>query len=215
MMQSKLFACLAVAAMTVAAGPSAADVVLNEVVGDPVGPNSGFQKVELYNNGSSPESLDGLFLCAFPSYWGLPAVTLDPGAYLIVHWNTDGVDVPGEAYTGTTGVQDLGNPHSLAIYENTGAGPQPDWADPAMIRDFVQWGAGNQMRSDVADSAGIWDATLAVTVPAEGLSLGLLPDGQDTNSTDDWVGSQPTPGTGNAVSVTRLNWGRIKELFAE
>ena len=65
-----------------------ANVVINELCYDPVGDDSGFEWIELYNNGTSTIDLAGAKLLRAGSSWTevltLPSFLLRPGRYLLI-----------------------------------------------------------------------------------------------------------------------------------
>ena len=65
-----------------------ANVVINELCYDPVGDDSGFEWIELYNNGTGTIDLAGAKLLRAGSSWTevltLPSFLLRPGRYLLI-----------------------------------------------------------------------------------------------------------------------------------
>ncbi len=143
-------------------------VVLNEVLVDPVGDNSGNQQIEIRNLEASPMDLSDWQICFQFLYWPLPAgTTLGAGEHLVVHLNASGVDDAFHKYTGPIG--DLGPSDAFALY--LPIADMAEFDDPAKIIDFVQWGASGQPRENVADAAGVWTAGDFLATPGVGHSL--------------------------------------------
>lgn len=184
-------------------GSASADLVINEIFYDPPGSDAGNEWIELMNAGDQNFDTTGLWLCVEPAYYGLPARVIPPGAYFLIRWNTSGTNSTTEVFTGSTGRQ-LESDDSVALYTTNA------FDDPDAIFDFIQWGAQNQPRSDVADEAGIWDRFAFIGGAPEGQSLSLIPDGMDQNSPAGWSVTEPTPGTGSVIPVVQETWGRIK-----
>lgn len=59
------------------------EVVINEIMYDPISQNDDDQYVELYNRGGKPVDLDGWRLAGGISY-AFPATTLPPGGYIVI-----------------------------------------------------------------------------------------------------------------------------------
>ena len=159
-----------------------AEVVINELLPDPEGSDSGHEFVELFNNGSETVSLEGLRLefgnGAVADDWrlrwtGASGDTLAPGRrFLIVDRNWQGT---AEAQAEVTlGLQN--GPDALRlccgeqVVDLVGYGPL---TDPAMLE------------------------TEAVPL-TPGASLARRPDGIDSdNNAADFVAAEPTPGEPN------------------
>jgi len=79
--------------------PTTAQVVINEVMYDPVGTDAGKQLVELKNIGAVPINLSGWWLCARQDYAGpFPNVTLASGAFIVCHIGVAGTDTNQDLY---------------------------------------------------------------------------------------------------------------------
>jgi len=205
----RLLSLLAFSLCLAATRPAGATVVLNEVLYDPMGTDDGEERIELYNNGVAAVDVSGMQICVFPAYWPIPNGTIiAAGEFLVIRWNASGANGPHEIFTGPTFVP-LAAQGSIGYY----IGGTFDFGNPANIRDFVQWGAASQARSDVADAAGIWDQSAFVPAAAEGMSISLDLDGVDNNMASDWVARLPSFGGPNAVSIEAQTWGAIKDLY--
>ena len=90
--------------------------------------------VTIRNDGDTDLSLDGMFMCNRPSYAGLPAETVAPGA-------TYDVDVSAIEVGSSFG--------EFALYTSN------DFGSAEAIVAYVQWGSAEQGRSSVAVEAGL------------------------------------------------------------
>jgi len=131
--------------------PTDGDVIVNEVVY-----NATDQWIEIKNADSVAVDVSGWWLCnAAFQYVSMPAVVLDPGALIVVHWNATGTQnsPPGHYYTGPKsplGSDTAGLDQQVALYHAA------SFTSSTEIRDYMQWLVGTQARSDVAANAGIW-----------------------------------------------------------
>jgi hypothetical protein len=195
--------------------PARTEVVVNEVLFNPVGEDAGKEWVELYNAGRGTQNLagwtvsnrDAQVIAVLPG-WDFPA-----GAYLVVHFgpgvpDSDFSDGSGEFYTGQAVEVFDSDQGEVAFYSGT--------PSAAAIQDFVSWGFGSYRPGracEYAVAAGIWPDSQAFSIGVfleEGNSLGrnyfVLGGGEraaDNNTPEDWFGgggldaSQPTPGAAN------------------
>ena len=140
-------------------------------------------RVELFNAGDAAGSVADFFLCLGPGTYAQIGdletegdVNMEPGAYLTVSY-----DMPRE---------DGG----LALYESN------QFTSAEAIVDFVQWGAGNSARENVAVEAGIWSAGDFINVLGDGANS-LIFDGEG-NAASDWSEtSTPTFGEENVFTM--------------
>ncbi len=169
---------------TVFLQPLFSQVVINEVLYDPEGIDTGQEIVELLSTSSSAEILTGFELkLADSNYFLFPAFTLQPDARVLIHNNTAGTNTETDLFTGS--LTNMGNTSgSVALFSGA--------HEAGNIVEFIQYGNGTQQWESAAVAAAIWttnDFTLDVT---EGNSLNLFPDGQDTNSSADWFECLPS-----------------------
>lgn len=154
-----------------AAGTAA--VVINEVFA--VGSGSGFDFIELKNVGGSSVSLSGYYLCHYPNYWPIPAVTLSAGALVVVHWDQTGTNTATDLYTGT-------EPALSQSGDDIGFYSSANFGMSSAIVDYVEWGTGNpngqsggnSHREPVAVGAGIWSTGDRAVPMSGGESLNLI-----------------------------------------
>lgn len=172
----------------------ATGVVVNEVLYNPSGTDTGFEWVELYNATCEPVDLTNYEITAASgSFYVFPIFILNPHSYVVVHWRQDGSNTVTDLYTGSVGFSiNMGNTTGYVALFNGTAHTQ------TTIVDYVAYGAGGQSWESTAVGANIWQSGSYVENASEGSSIGLLVDGQDNNSPSNWsVSPVPTGGVGN------------------
>lgn len=169
-------------------------VKINELYPNPEGTDSGNEWIELVNTGSETAVIDAWQLqwgtSSFGSEVAFPAGTEIPaGGYLLV----GGSEVPADVYANIS----LGNastaPDGVRLVDcRPGSDP--------VVQDTVLYGGAGEAPEDegLLDDAG--GQTMAV-MPAEGMTVGRMPDGEDSddNAADFVSGLAPTPGAANAL----------------
>lgn len=168
-------------------------VVINELLYDPTGTDTGLEWIELLNTGSAAFDLTGYELKPDgAAYYVFPPFVLASGARVVIHINLVGSDSDTELFTGPS--SNMGNTAgSIVLF--TGSVHSDD-----TIRDFMQYGAAGQSWESAAVDAGIWSSGEFTQDPDEGFSLNLDPDGIDTNSSLNWNSCLPTFLTVNCES---------------
>lgn len=123
------------------------------------------------NIGLGPGELGSFWLCQRPSYYEIPAVTLEPGEIVAIALGGDRPDLIGIA-----AVFDAGNELGKILRGNGELGlyRAPAFGDKDAILDYVEWGSAGHGRSDVAVAAGIWVEDGFVPVPPEAQSIAVL-----------------------------------------
>jgi len=142
--------------------------------------------VEITNQGSQDADISDYWLCLGPNtYRRISDLDILAGSSTIP---AGGFVVVG----GYTLPDDQGG---LGLYANNS-----DFADPSTLVDFVQYGAAESAREDIAVAAGIWtDGTFVPGVRLPTYSLAF--DGEG-NEVSDWTEAvSPTPGQDNNVEV--------------
>ena len=165
-------------------------LVLNEVLYDPEGTDTGLEYVELFNSGTEAEILTGFDLKADDSaYYTFPDFTLTPGSYVTVHINTSGTDTSTDLFTGTSG--NMGNSTGfIALFNST-------THSSTTLIDYLEYGEDGQTWESAAIDAGIWTEGTFVIPADEGLSLSLCPNGEDYDTAANWQGDTPSQGGEN------------------
>ncbi len=175
--------------------PSAGDVVLNELIPNPSGSDTGAEWIELYNRGSSPVDVSGWGIDVATSSWGDPDVVLpggtviDAGGWLVVGGSLAAeVDIVGDISIGNA----TSSADGVQLVDCTGA-----------VVDTVVYGTANP--DGLLDDAG---SVVPSPVPAEAGSLARDTDGVDSDSPDDWVvRGIPSPGASNFFEVPDIDGG--------
>lgn len=176
-----------------------AAVVINEVMYDPIGSDTGLEWIELYNNGCIAEDLTGYELTgASGNFFVFPSIALPAWSWVTVHWRADGTNIANEIYTGSTLIStNLGNSSGyVAIFDGS-------THSKSTIVDYVEYGSAAQSWETAAVDAGLWTAGDYVVGVSSGDTLGLIVDGQDLNQSVDWQGFSPSSLSGaNSIGVT-------------
>ncbi len=173
-------AALSVDGATARAAPPS-DLVLNEVLYDPPGPDTGYEFVELFNPTSGPLAVGGCVLVfvngADPErpvteWTGTGQATVPPGGFFVI----GGPQVPGADAVADLALQN---------------GPDALW---------LMRGSSALDRLAYGDLAGRGEGGPAPD--PSGTSLGRVPDGSDSgdNAHDFAALPQPSPGRGNAAA---------------
>ena len=161
-----------------------AQLIITEVLVDPVGPNRGHQIVEISNPGPtaiSPEN-EGLSLAVGLDQVPLPENTIPPGGVVRLHIGTFGPNSETDFYI--RHIRYLEESDTLSILG-------PKILDNGEVMDFVSWGGGTA-RIQQALASFQWDSeNSSVTLPArEGNTIARLGQGsgpaawfQDTTPT--------------------------------
>ena len=174
--------------------PGDGTVKINELYPNPAGTDSGNEWIELVNTGSETAVVDAWSLqwgtSSFGSDVSFPAGTeIPPGGFLLVGDS----EVPADVYAGVS----LGNastaPDGVRLVDCR------EDSDP-VVQDTLLYGGLNEAPEDpeLLDDAG--GQTMAV-MPSEGMTVGRMPDGEDTddNAVDFVSDLTPTPGAANAL----------------
>ncbi len=165
-----------------------ASIVLNEV---------GYlnNDIELYNNGDIAVDVSDYFLCLGPgTYRRIGDLTvagnlnLEPGDFLSIAY-----DMPNAE-------------GGIGLYANN-----LGFGDAANIRDFVQWGAADSPRENVAVEAGIWTAGEYVMVVGNA-DNSIAYDGQGNSATDWSETTTTTFGESNTFTAPEIRSIVINEV---
>ncbi len=177
----------------------AAQVVINEVLYDPDGTDTGKEKIELRNIGESVVDLTGYDL--YPDgtgYFTFPSFSLSPGSLVVIHLRQTGTPTGAELFHATP-VLNMGNTSgSVALFSGT-------THNTSTLVSFVQWGGGSEGWASTAVAAGVW-STVSDSVPAvpEGHSLEF--DGSGVTPADWFDQANPTIGALNSLPVQLLSF---------
>lgn len=154
-------------------------VVIQEVLVDPVGPNTGSQYVELLNATSTPADIGGWMLTdGFSSHTFPYGFTVAAGTRVVIHIASSGTDTGAEQFSPSFG--ELYATGSMALLQGG-----------IDLVDFVEWGAINQNYEATAAQLAEWTAGDFIVPPAEGLSFHY---NGSANTSAAWQAANPTPG---------------------
>ncbi len=176
--------------------PLFSQVVLNEILYDPNGTDTGKEWIEIFNPSDSPVDMDGWDLdCAEAPYYHFQSFILHAHSYVVVHLRQDGTDTQTDLYTGANwGSDNMGNAHGeVTLYNSTSH-------TKAHLIDFVEWGATGQTHESSAISAGQWPDPPDFA-PSVSSGHSICYDGSGNSGADWQDGATPTPGSDNSLSI--------------
>ena len=165
-----------------------AAVVINEVLYDPEGEDTGKEWIELYNNGENSVNLQGATLetggSSFTGVFTLPYFILRPGRYLLI----GGAQVPEATFQANLALQNGGSETDGIRYV----------APDGLYTDTVLYDSLNT--NGLPDDTGLPGSSFAPDVPA-GYSLARQVNGLDTDASgaDFLPCAMPSPGLPNPV----------------
>lgn len=178
--------------------------VINEVLFDPLGADTGLERIELYNGSATAENLsgwelypDGIGYFVFPNHFSLGAKSV-----LTIHLREAGNDTESDLYLASSTIKtNMGNTSgSVALFS-----AEPRGKDT--IKSFVQWGKGGETWESAASDAGLWSRGTFVTGIniTEGSSVALKEDGVTGGGSGAWeVVLRPTIGQPNKSGGTSI-----------
>jgi hypothetical protein len=168
----------------------AQNLVISEVLFDPVGVNTGNQIVEVCNLSENPIDLreSNIWLRFPPASWRFPeGAVLPAGGRAVVRVNRSGQSGVGVYFTGIAGMRSLRSSDSVALYRTN------LFQDPDRLLHYVQWGAAAQGGENVASMADLWPQGEFVD------SSSLRPGSSLANTLD--AEGDPIPGADGAIAV--------------
>ena len=186
-----------------------AQVVINEVLFDPTGADTGLEWVELYNNGSERADLSGWQL--YPDgigYYTFPqGLEIAGNSFLTIYLRQSGVDNSSAVYDAApTG--NMGNSSgSLTLFSGE---PRGKDTIKAFIRYHKPGSTERKTWESSAADAGIWTAGSFIDISSlsEGSSLGLRSDGVSFADSNAWtiftsssLGAPNSAGGGSPISA--------------
>ncbi|NND70633.1 MAG: T9SS type A sorting domain-containing protein [Rhodothermales bacterium] len=166
--------------------PTSAQIRINEVSVDfDFGGQT--EWVELYNEGSSAVDVSSWYLCNFPAYPQIGNAaettvlsgntTIQPGEYLVLSF---AALITSDAEVG--------------VYTTNS-----NFADPASMVDYMEYGTAGHTRSSVGVSAGVWTAGNTVSLAPAGKTYSWF--GGGSQQFDDWGPGEPSPGSANVIAT--------------
>lgn len=169
----------------------ASSVVINEVMFDPEGSDTGGEWIELYNGSNEQVDISGWEL--YPDGIGYIMIPngflIDAKKFMLIHLRTAGSNSSTDIYQATSSSNMSNTSGSAALFS---AGPR----GKDTIKSFVQWGKGGETWEPSAGDAGLWEKGTFVDVGSfsEGNSLVLKEDGIMSGGKNAWrISNAPTP----------------------
>lgn len=163
-----------------------APAVMNEVLIDPPGSNTGDGAVELKNAlADEPLDVSGYSLCTESSIspgslrcFTLPSgASIPPGGFLVIRLNRLGPASAGNINSGAFQELDKGSGALfLSLTRNA--------SDPNNLIDYLRWGNGSTFGESLAVQAGIWKEgdSIAVSEASDNSSIAYFGSGDDAES---------------------------------
>lgn len=161
-------------------------VVINEVLYNAEGNDTGKEYVILYNNGDLAVDLTNWDLDpSSANYFTIPSFILNAKSSVVIHINGSGINSNTYIYTGTlSNMKDSEGP--IALFNSTSH-------TIATLIDYIEYGAGNQVNESKAVSARIWTADAFIpNISTPGKAIKLQTTGVDNNSPSDWIETNPS-----------------------
>lgn len=168
-----------------------AQLVITEVLVDPVGANLTNQLIEITNVSGAPFRPTGWQICLPFSYSTLPNIEIPTGGVVIFHIGAFGINTPTDFYFPIFQFRGLGGADSALLYR-----PTTVFFPAIDMIDFVSWGGGIN-RIGEAVSVFKWPSIIdTVSLPSvEGHSIALI---VDENGSSAWIQeAKPSLGTFN------------------
>lgn len=199
------FSILIFATMIAALAPRVllAQVVINEVLFDPLGSDTGAEWIEIYNSDDAPADLSGWQL--YPDgagYFIFPdGFKLGAQSFATIHLRTGGDDSGSDLYHANA-AGNMGNSSGSAALFAPGERGQD--TIKAFLRYQKPGSSERKTWETAAADAGLWvrDAFFDISAAKEGNSIGLAADGVSAGSKNDWrVFAVPTEGLTNTATV--------------
>lgn len=178
------------------ASTAAAQLEITEILADPVGPNNGFQIVEIQNTSGAPFTPTGWTVCAPFRYDSLPSISVPAGGVVRLHIGVNGGPTATDWFMPNFATRPL-NPASdtFLIYKSS------NFHIDADIVDFVSWGGGSARRTQ-AENIGEWPAG-GVTIPGPFLEGETIAWDGTTGAPVAWYrDASPTLGAANPTSTS-------------
>lgn len=188
-----------------------ANVVINEVMYDPKGDDTGKEWIELYNNGNEDINLINyeLFVGTSP-YFVFPQFVLKTKKFVVIYLRCEGTNTETVLYEGKgKRTTNMGNSKgSIALFNSS-------QHTKTTIIDFIEYGDTDNTWETTAISASIWAQNFFIPDVEENQSIGRKIDGNDNNSISDWKKYVfVSPGYSNIqVNIKSYSWGNLKEKF--
>lgn len=169
----------------------ASSVVINEVMFDPEGSDTGGEWIELYNGSNEQVNISGWEI--YPDGIGYITIPngflIDAKKFMLVHLRSEGNSSGTDIYQTAASSNMSNTSGSVALFSAGSRGKDT-------IKSFVQWGKGGETWESSAGDAGLWEKGTFVDVGSfsEGNSLVLQQDGIMSGGKNAWrISRVPTP----------------------
>lgn len=151
--------------------------------------------VEIYNEGDVEVDASSYWLCNFPAYEQISALTvlegnttIPAGGYLVVAFDDTG-DGDGE----------------MGLYSSN------DFGSAAAMVDYMQYGSAGHQREPVAVEAGVWEAGAFVAAAPSGQTLSFFNNGGAL--VDNWAAATPSAGSQNSTGTSSATEESLPDAF--
>lgn len=156
-------------------------VVINEVMFNPVGVDTGHEWIELFNPSCATVDLTGYELTTAGDDYIFSNYLLQPQSFVVIHWRGEGVDRTSDLFTGQAEFDtNLGNSAGSVVLFNSSKHSKHT------LVDFVQYGRSEQSWETSAIDGGVWYENQFISVSEDDQVIQRQPDGVDTNQAADW-----------------------------
>lgn len=195
-----LFILVGVVALSAPLEVFGSGIIINEVLFNSHGDDTGHEWVELYNSDDKGKDISGWQL--YPdgiSYFIFEQGTkIDSGKFLVIHLRSQGVQSAADLYQSSAS-GNMGNTSgSIALFSGNPRGKET-------IKDFVEWGKGGQTWEGSAVDAGLWEKGTSINLNSfsEGNALALKNDGNRGGRNAWMITLSPTPGSLNHITSSQ------------
>lgn len=164
-------------------------VVINKVMFNPGGTDTGLEWIELFNGNQTDTNLSGWQLYADAAgYFSFPSsFVLGPSKHVVVHIRQSGTDSSTDLYYPVGSSSNMGNTSGSATLFNA----EPRGKDT--IKSFVEWGKSAETWESAAADAGMWGKGTFIDLSSfvEGQLIALHTDGVATGQVSAWGITSP------------------------
>jgi len=161
-------------------------VVINEVLYNATGVDTGKEYIRLYNNGDLPIDLTNWSIDpSSANYFIFPSFVLNAKSFVNIHIGASGTNTTIDLYdNGSNNMSNTAGPIALFNHATT--------HKAETFIDYIEYGTGGQTNESEAVKAGVWTAGTFINNTQEGKAIKLQTDGIDNNSPSDWMETNPS-----------------------
>ncbi len=171
-------------------------IVINEILYDPSGTDTGKEWIELYNPTNSSVDMNGWELdCDEAPYFLFGDFILHAHSYVVIHLRAEGTNSNSDFYTGASwSSENMGNSHGqVTLFKSSSH-------TVANLVDYVEWGAISKTHESRAISANQWPDPPNYA-PHVNAGHSIAYDGTGNSGTDWRDEETPSPGSDNSLPV--------------